>query len=292
MLRPGEQPKENPKKDTRKKTVRQRGPRVAMEVATRQVENATDEGREGSRSPPPRPGEDLTAPVLVQSPNDNPAEVQDFASKSVALEPPQAASVIPPLLSSSLEALILSISEDVKKGFADSEVNQGEIREVCANLEKKIDGVMVRTQALEEVMGDMKEELIQHKGEIDTLKRSEQALKNRVEQMKNYSRRNNLKLLKVPEGTEGSDLKAFVVSLIKSAVDLEETEDEIGKDIQRIHRDPFKLRTNSSRPRKILINFLFVLFWKLLDDKANLKDLRTLTYIHTILQRNGCLKDI
>ncbi|KAJ1152527.1 hypothetical protein NDU88_005302 [Pleurodeles waltl] len=42
---------------------------------------------------------------------------------------------------------------DVKKGFANSEVNQGEIREVCANLEKKIDGVMERTQALEEAMG-------------------------------------------------------------------------------------------------------------------------------------------
>ncbi|KAJ1217956.1 hypothetical protein NDU88_005543 [Pleurodeles waltl] len=110
--------------------------------------------------------------------------------------------------------------------------------------------------ALEEAMGGMKEELVQHKGEIETLKRSELALKNRVEQMENYSRRNNLKLLKVPEGTEGSDLKAFVVSLIKSAVDLEETEDEIGKDIQRIHCDPFKLRTNSSRPRKNLINFL------------------------------------
>ncbi|KAJ1191807.1 hypothetical protein NDU88_001122 [Pleurodeles waltl] len=46
---------------------------------------------------------------------------------------------------------------------------------------KKIDGVMERTQALEEAMGGMKEELVQHKGEIDTLKRSEQALKNRVE---------------------------------------------------------------------------------------------------------------
>ncbi|KAJ1202404.1 hypothetical protein NDU88_006204 [Pleurodeles waltl] len=252
-LRLGEQPKENPEKGVRKKTVR-----VAMEVTTRQVENGTGEGKEGTRSPPLRPGEEQTAPVLVQTPNENPSEVQDFAPKLAVLEPPQAASVISPLLSSSLEVLILSISEDVKKGFANSEVNQGEIREVCANLEKKIDGVMVRTQALEEAMGGMKEELVQHKGEIDTLKRSEQALKNRVEQMENYSRRNNLKLLKAPEGAEGSDLKAFVVSLIKSAVDLEETEDEIGKDIQRIHRDPFKLRSNSSRPRKIFFDKLFV----------------------------------
>ncbi|KAJ1088352.1 hypothetical protein NDU88_001509 [Pleurodeles waltl] len=146
------------------------------------------------------------------------------ASKSVAVESPQAVPVTSPSLSSSLEVLILSISEDVKKGFANSEVNQGEIREVCAILERKIDGVMERTQALEEAMGGMKEELAQHKGEIDTLKGSEQALKNRVEHLENYSRRNNLKLLKVPEGIEGNDLKAFVVSLIKSAVDLEETE--------------------------------------------------------------------
>ncbi|KAJ1088717.1 hypothetical protein NDU88_001873 [Pleurodeles waltl] len=134
---------------------------------------------------------------------------------------------------------------------------------------------MERTQALEEAMGGMKEELVQHKGEINTLKRSEQALKNRVEQMENYSRRNNLKLLKVPEGAEGSDLKAFVVSLIKSAVDLEETEDEIGKDIQRIHRDPFKLRTNSSRPRKILINFLsYQMKEKILSRALKQKSLR------------------
>ncbi|KAJ1182163.1 hypothetical protein NDU88_007357 [Pleurodeles waltl] len=132
-LRLGEQPKEIPEKGARKKTVR-----AAMEVTTRQVENGTGEGREGTRSPPPRPGEEQMAPVLVQTPNDNPSEVQDFAPKLAVLEPPQAASVIAPLLSSSLEALILSISEDVKKGFANSEVNQGEIREVCANLEKKL----------------------------------------------------------------------------------------------------------------------------------------------------------
>ncbi|KAJ1181071.1 hypothetical protein NDU88_006282 [Pleurodeles waltl] len=101
----GEQPKENPEKGARKKTVR-----VAMEVTTRQVENGTGEGREGTRSPPPRPGEDQTDPVLVQTPNDNPSEVQDFAPKLAVLELPQAASVISPLLSSSLEAFILSIS--------------------------------------------------------------------------------------------------------------------------------------------------------------------------------------
>ncbi|KAJ1090321.1 hypothetical protein NDU88_003454 [Pleurodeles waltl] len=158
--------------------------------------------------------------------------------------------------SSSLEALILSISEDVKRGSANSEVNQGEMREVCAVLERKIDGLMERTQAIEENMGGMKEELAQHKAEIDALKGNEQVLKNRVEQLENYSRRNNLKLLKVPEAAEGNDLKAFVVLLIKSAVGLEENEEEIGKDIQRVHQDPFRMRMNSSKPRRILINFL------------------------------------
>ncbi|KAJ1212481.1 hypothetical protein NDU88_000140 [Pleurodeles waltl] len=182
--------------------------------------------------PPPLLGKEQMAPFQVQSPTVVALEAQDPLPRAVVEESAQAVPAPSLSLSSLLEALILSIYEDVKKGFANSEVNQGEIREVCAILERKIDCVMERTQALEEAMGGMKEELAQHKGEIDALKGSEQALKNRIEQLENYSRRNNLKLLKVPEGTEGNDLKAFVVSLIKSTVGLEETEEEIGKEIQ------------------------------------------------------------
>ncbi|KAJ1191690.1 hypothetical protein NDU88_001006 [Pleurodeles waltl] len=115
-----------------------------------------------------------------------------------------------PTYSPSMEAVILSISEDIKKGFASSESNQGEIREACEALEKKFDSLMERIQALEETVGGMKEELKHHKEEIRDLNEKEQGLQARMEQLENYSCRNNIRLLKFPEGAEGENLKSYV----------------------------------------------------------------------------------
>ncbi|KAJ1218525.1 hypothetical protein NDU88_006103 [Pleurodeles waltl] len=56
-------------------------------------------------------------------------------------------------------------------------------------------------------------------------------------------------------GAEGIDLKKFVFSLIKRTMSLDETEVEIMKDIQRIHRDPFQRNPNNKKPQKISVNF-------------------------------------
>ncbi|KAJ1205491.1 hypothetical protein NDU88_000925 [Pleurodeles waltl] len=160
--------------------------RAVVEVTTSQSEDAFGEGRGrvdnstvalsqaigGSKEgagmeksfPPPLLGKEQMAPPQVQSSTSVALELQDPLPRVMVEESSQAVPAPSLSLSSSLEALILSISEDVKKGFANSEVNQGEIRELCAVLERKIDGVMKRTQALEEAMGGMKEELAQHKG--------------------------------------------------------------------------------------------------------------------------------
>ncbi|KAJ1154744.1 hypothetical protein NDU88_007487 [Pleurodeles waltl] len=72
--------------------------------------------------------------------------------------------------------------KDIKKGFAISEINQGEIREACGALEKKLDLLVLRTQALEEAVGEMRVEISNHKKEIDLLKGNEQALQSKLEQ--------------------------------------------------------------------------------------------------------------
>ncbi|KAJ1189761.1 hypothetical protein NDU88_006503 [Pleurodeles waltl] len=177
--------------------------------------------------------------------------------------------------SPSMEEVILSISEDIKKGFASSECNQGEIREACEALDFFFDNLMERIQTLEEKVGGMKEELKHHKDEIQGLNEKEQGLQVRIEQLENYSRRNNIKLLKVPEGAEGANLKSYVVSLIKSVCELEESNEEIEKDIQRVHCDPFTRRPNSTRLRKILVNFLtYHLKEKILTSALKQKSLR------------------
>ncbi|KAJ1201526.1 hypothetical protein NDU88_005334 [Pleurodeles waltl] len=177
--------------------------------------------------------------------------------------------------SPSMGAVILSISEDIKKGFASSQSNQGEIREACEALEKKFDSLMERIQTLEETVGGMKEELKHHKDEMRDLNEKEQGLQARIKQLENYSRRNNIKLLEVPEGAEGENLKSYVVSLIKFVCGLEESKEEIKKDIQRVHRDLFTRRPNSTRPRKILVNFLtYPLKEKMLSSALKQKSLR------------------
>ncbi|KAJ1188883.1 hypothetical protein NDU88_005639 [Pleurodeles waltl] len=73
-------------------------------------------------------------------------------------------------------------------------------------------------------------------------------------------RRNNLRVLGVPEGLEGSDIHSFMVALLKEAFpDLHQWDWD--KEVQRAHRFPFsKIGPNSEggsgRPRAILISLL------------------------------------
>ncbi|KAJ1174577.1 hypothetical protein NDU88_006397 [Pleurodeles waltl] len=118
------------------------------------------------------------------------------------------------------------------------------------------DSASAHDLALEDTDGAIKDELGAHKADIQALKDSELALQSKLEKLENSSGRNNLRVLHVPKGAEGDNLRAFLVSLMKSALLLEESEKEITRDIQRVHRDPFRKNPSNSKPRKILINFL------------------------------------
>ncbi|KAJ1087814.1 hypothetical protein NDU88_000977 [Pleurodeles waltl] len=151
--------------------------------------------------------------------------------------------------------MLVSLTENIKKGFLTSEANQAEIRLACESLEKKIDLLALRTQALEESVETMREDLRKNKEEIQQLKGTERDLQEKFEYFENNSRRNNLRILNVPEGVEGSDLKKYIASPIKKVIPLDETEAQIINDIQRVHRDPFRRNPNIKKPLRILVNF-------------------------------------
>ncbi|KAJ1171105.1 hypothetical protein NDU88_002976 [Pleurodeles waltl] len=71
--------------------------RAVMEDTTRQAESILDEGREGARSSPPGL-EERMATVLVQTPNNSLAEVQDHVSREVVSEMALANSGTPPFI--------------------------------------------------------------------------------------------------------------------------------------------------------------------------------------------------
>lgn len=80
--------------------------------------------------------------------------------------------------------------------------------------------------------------------------------------LENRSRRNNLRILGIPEGLEGGDVLRFIIEMFSEAFpELQHWKWEI--ELQRVHRFPFQLRTgrggSNEKPRAILIclnNFL------------------------------------
>ncbi|KAJ1173029.1 hypothetical protein NDU88_004871 [Pleurodeles waltl] len=176
---------------------------------------------------------------------------------------------------SPMEEMITKLAGEIKKGFSASKVNQAGIKEMCKILENKFDLLAKRTQLLEESMESLQEDVAQIKQDSLKSKACEQDLRDKLERMENAARRNNLRILNIPEGEEGNDIKAYCASLIKNSLQLEKTEQEIVADIQRIHRDPFRRDPARKKPQKILINFLtYALKEKILSQALKQKTLR------------------
>lgn len=76
----------------------------------------------------------------------------------------------------------------------------------------------------------------------------------RCEDMQNRLRRNNLRLYRVPEGSEGKDVKGFVQELLKSALQLPP---EMQVNIERAHRAmAAKPKNPSATPRSLIVRFV------------------------------------
>ncbi|KAJ1174360.1 hypothetical protein NDU88_006182 [Pleurodeles waltl] len=154
------------------------------------------------------------------------------------------------------EEMFVKLTGEIKRGFSVSEANQASIKEVCEALESKFNLLEKRTQLLENSMETLREEVVLLKQDQQKLKDSEQDLRDKLERFENMARRNNLRILNIPEGQEGDNIKMFCASLIKKSLQLEESEREIAADIQRAHRDRFRRDPARKKPPKILINFL------------------------------------
>ncbi|KAJ1178580.1 hypothetical protein NDU88_003825 [Pleurodeles waltl] len=141
---------------------------------------------------------------------------------------------------SPMEEMITKLAEEIKKGFSVSKANQASIKEACEILETKFDLLAKRMQFLEETVESLKEDVVQIKHDLRESRACEQDLQDKLERLENAARRNNLRILNIPAGVKGNDIKSYFASLIKNTLQLEETEQDIAADIQRIHRDPFR----------------------------------------------------
>ncbi|KAJ1201886.1 hypothetical protein NDU88_005690 [Pleurodeles waltl] len=158
--------------------------------------------------------------------------------------------------SGTLESLLYSLTKEDRQGFLVSQTNQKGIQEVCEALANKMDLLTQQTQALENQVDQLNEAVEKHTREIDELKAKSNQGSERVEALENNARRNNIKLINVPKGSEGEDIKAFVVDLLKQSGAWEGHKEVLSRDMQRVHRDPFRKPPNRVNPRRILVNFL------------------------------------
>ncbi|KAJ1172175.1 hypothetical protein NDU88_004025 [Pleurodeles waltl] len=205
------------------------------------------------------------SPVLMG--NDN--HVFGFAQTSMVEDGGGSARLSP------MEEMITKLAGEIKKGFSVSEANQAGIKEMCKILEKKIDILAKRTQLLEESLESLQEDVAQIKQDLRKSKDCEQDLCDKLERIENAARRNNLRILNISEGEEWNDIKAYCASLIKNSLQLEESEQEIVTDMQRVHRYPFRRDPARKKPQKILINFLiYALKEKILLQALKQKTLR------------------
>ncbi|KAJ1210136.1 hypothetical protein NDU88_005504 [Pleurodeles waltl] len=100
----------------------------------------------------------------------------------------------------SLESLLHSLSNEVRQGFLVSQTNQKGIQEVCEALATKMDLLTQQTQILEKQVIQLNEAVDKNTSEIEVLKTMGNQKAERLEILENNTRRNNIKIMTVPEG--------------------------------------------------------------------------------------------
>ncbi|KAJ1136406.1 hypothetical protein NDU88_002823 [Pleurodeles waltl] len=168
---------------------------------------------------------------------------------------PQVQGLVEESLNQSIAGMIRALVLEVRGGFEISHSNQKEIRDLCKVLGQRFDDLAEKTTALEVEVSGLRRAMEENRGAIQDLKMEEDRVQLKLQLMENNLRRNNLRFLNVPEGLKGGDVKGLLVRLIKQGVQVDDTKEDIARDIQRVHRDPFRKNTNGDKPRKILVCF-------------------------------------
>lgn len=111
-----------------------------------------------------------------------------------------------------------------------------------------------RTAEVEDRISANEDTVRRHKRALRYLLHNEMDLTAKCDDMQNRLRRNNLRIYRVPEGSEGQDTKAFVKELLQSALQLPP---ELNINIERAHRAlTAKPKNQAASPRSLIVRFV------------------------------------
>ncbi|KAM7365195.1 hypothetical protein PAMP_025109 [Pampus punctatissimus] len=136
--------------------------------------------------------------------------------------------------------------EQTRRSLTTLESSMQELKGEMAKLEK-------RTTEAEKRIGASEDNGMRHQRAIRYLLHREMDLTARCEDLQNRSRRNNLRIYRVPEGSEGNDAKAFVKELIHSVL---QSMADVNIQIERAHRSlTAKPKNPNAAPRSLVVRF-------------------------------------
>lgn len=129
-----------------------------------------------------------------------------------------------------------------------------EINESISGLKSMLDNLTSRVTEAEDRIGAAEDQVTELDSRVIKLAKDNEYLMEKIESLENYSRRNNIRVLNVREGCEGSDPVTFFANWLPTVLGRENFPEPLL--IERAHRTPALRPPAEGRPRAVLIRLL------------------------------------
>lgn len=144
--------------------------------------------------------------------------------------------------------------KDNQEGHTQTQLSLTRLETAFKGLKDEVTNLEKRTTEAEDCISANEDTVKRHEQAIRHLLQRDMHLTVRCEDMENRLRRNNLRIYRVPEGSEGKDVKLFVQELLKSALQLPP---EMNITIERAHRAlTARPKNPDAAPRSLIVKFL------------------------------------
>lgn len=158
----------------------------------------------------------------------------------------------------SAEAKILAELEKLRsenrEGHNQTKMSLKKLETSMEDLKGEMTKLEKRTKEAEDRISATEDDGRRYERAICYLLRRERDLTARCEDLQNRTRRNNLRIYRVPEGSEGKDVKKFVAEMIQSVL---KPMPDVNMQIERAHRSlASKPRDPNATPRSLIVRFV------------------------------------
>ena len=146
------------------------------------------------------------------------------------------------------------LRQENNEGHSQTMVSLGKLETTMQEMKGDLARLEKKTTEAENRISSVEDTVLRHERAIRYLLTREVDLAARCEDLQNRSRRNNLRIYRVPENREGADVKAFVKNFLQTTLQLGP---EVNLQIERAHRAlGAKPRSSTAAPRSIVVKFV------------------------------------